>query len=441
MVPVGVVIAEGEAGNALSFDGIDDYVVLDETNTVMGGTSWRNTKSVSMWIKPEGSTPVCEFQDPVQCGAIFGDQPRWWGISRGISNGLDRIWIWNKDISGNDIISLSYSTDEWIHIAMVHENGVLYAYKNGVLVGSTLSGTTQLPNTGAIPVLNIGGMIVGSSYWMFEGDIDEVRLYTTALTQTEIRNTMFDVLVGNETGLAAYYSMNALNGNTLPDDQVANLHDGTLQGAPALPYLVMSAAFDKPVASDLNVVTNEDTPVSFTLPGFDKQSDPLNLTYNYSPSLALGILSGTAPNLTYTPNLNTNGAETIFTYTVSDATHTSDVGRIEINITAVNDAPVADSKTFFTPVNTSVSVPMSGSDVENSSLIYVIIDPPTHGSFISGTSPVYIYQPWPGFVGSDHFTYKVRDSDRAYSDVATITINVGGAPVLDNAVYLPLLIR
>ncbi len=83
LVPVGIVLADGEAGNALSFDGVDDYVVLDETNTVMGGTSWKDTKTVSMWIKPEGISSSCDI-DAVRCDAVFGDRARWWGFSRGI---------------------------------------------------------------------------------------------------------------------------------------------------------------------------------------------------------------------------------------------------------------------------------------------------------------------------------------------------------------------
>ncbi|MAT41681.1 MAG: hypothetical protein CL609_05015 [Anaerolineaceae bacterium] len=437
MVPVGIVLADGEAGFALSFDGIDDYVVLDETNTVMGGTSWKDTKTVSMWIKPEGSSSACDI-DAVRCDAVFGDRARWWGFSRGILNSQDRIWLFNYD--GNiDQIGVQYTIGEWMHIAFVHSGGVLYAYKNGVLVGSVNSGTTQSPDTGAIPVLYIGGMIVGPNNWLYEGDIDELRLYTTALTQTEIQNTMFDELVGNETGLAAYYTMNALNGNTLPDDQVDSLHDGTLNGdsVPLAPYLVTSAAFDKPVVSDLSVVTNEDTPVWLTLPGLDKQNEPL--TYNYSPTLSLGVLSGTAPNLTYTPNLNANGAETIFTYTVSDAAHTSDVGRIQITVNAVNDAPVANSYSVTTPVNTEVAVPMTGSDVDGPTLSFRLITQPTHG-YLSGSRPNYVYTPFAGYEGPDQYTYDAWDGSLA-SGIATITINVGGAPVLNNAVYLPLLIR
>jgi len=74
-----------------------------------------------------------------------------------------------------DYVASPTTVGEWVHIAMVHSNGVLRAYKNGVEVASVLSGTTQQPNTGAPPVLYIGGIIITSSrYYPLEGQLDEV---------------------------------------------------------------------------------------------------------------------------------------------------------------------------------------------------------------------------------------------------------------------------
>ena len=61
------------------------------------------------------------------------------GISRGVINGVDRIWVWNYDGSAGsitDIIEIEYTPKEWVHISMVHGGGRLKAYKNGVLVGN-----------------------------------------------------------------------------------------------------------------------------------------------------------------------------------------------------------------------------------------------------------------------------------------------------------------
>jgi hypothetical protein len=52
-----------------------------------------------------------------------------------------------------------------------------------------------------------------------------------------------------------------------------------------------------------------------------------------------GSLSGTAPNLTYTPNANYNGPDS-FTFKANDGTEDSNTATVSITVTAVNDAPV-----------------------------------------------------------------------------------------------------
>ncbi len=426
VLPVAPVFADGEAGSAMSFDGADDYVFLGETNMIMGGTSWRDTKSVSLWIKPEGVSMACS--DPSRCDAVFGDRPRWWGISRGIVNGEDRIWVWNFD-GNTDYVGVKYSVNEWVQIALVHNGGLLSVYKNGQLGGTVNSGTTDQPNTGGLPNLQIGGVIVGTTnYWAYEGDIDEVRIYNTALSPVEIQNTLFDELVGNETGLVAYYPMNILDSGKLPDqrvdalgDPVLDPHDGTLFGTtlPPVPFLTSSSAFDKPLTMDQRLTTNEDTSKTIVLFGADKQNDPLTFIVETPPTH--GVLSGSGQNLTYTPDMNYFGMDS-FTYTVRDASHTSAPGVIMIQVLPVNDPPLADDLNLSTPVNTPLDLVLTGSDLEGSALNFHVSSLPLHG-LISGDPPNLTYTPNSGFVGTDQFTFDVFDHLNA-SDTGTVTIQV-----------------
>ncbi len=142
VLPMGIVSADGEAGYALSFDGVNDYVVIDLTNTVMGGDGWKDSMTVSLWVKPIGSG-YCTNIDVVHCDSIVGDRPRWWGVSHGIVNGDARIWVWNYDGSV-DKIGIPYTEGEWMHLAWVHSGGMLSAYKNGSLVASIPSSTTNV---------------------------------------------------------------------------------------------------------------------------------------------------------------------------------------------------------------------------------------------------------------------------------------------------------
>ena len=217
-----------DAGYALSFDGSNDFVVLGQTASILG-PGWEGTKSVNLWVKPVGTAEVCVNPGPGWCDAIFGDRPRWWGISRGVINGVDRIWVWNYDGSAGtttDLIGIEYTPEEWVHISLVHGGGRLKAYKNGVEVGNLASGLTVQPN--ATPKLHLGGIINNASRnWTFKGEIDEVRLWSRELSEAEINQDMYRTLVGDESGLAAYYQMSDGVGLVLTDDSL-NSWDGTL---------------------------------------------------------------------------------------------------------------------------------------------------------------------------------------------------------------------
>ena len=71
------------------------------------------------------------------------------------------------------------------------------------------------------------------------------------------------------------------------------------------------------MADAQNVTTAEDTAQPITLTGTDVDGSPLTYTIVTPP--AHGTLSGTAPNLTYTPAANYNGADS-FTFKVNDGT-------------------------------------------------------------------------------------------------------------------------
>ena len=75
-----------------------------------------------------------------------------------------------------------------------------------------------------------------------------------------------------------------------------------------------------PVATPQAVTTAEDTAVAVTLAGTDPDGDALIFAVVTSP--AHGTLSGSTPNLTYTPAANYHGADS-FTFTATDGAATS----------------------------------------------------------------------------------------------------------------------
>ncbi len=155
-------------------------------------------------------------------------------------------------------------------------------------------------------------------------------------------------------------------------------------------------------------------------------ADPL--TYNVGTPGLHGTISGTAPNLTYTPTVNYNGSDS-FTFTANDGTVNSNTATVNITITPVNDAPIANAQSVSTAEDTPVGITLTGSDADGNGLTYSIGTSPLHG-ILTGTAPNLTYTPSANYDGPDSFTFTVNDgtgSGNSTSAAATVSITV--API------------
>ena len=95
-----------------------------------------------------------------------------------------------------------------------------------------------------------------------------------------------------------------------------------------------------PIAATQSVSTDEDVAKPITLTGTDTDGDTLIYTVTANP--AHGTLSGTAPDLIYTPMPNYNGIDS-FTFKVNDGTEDSTEATVHITVNSINDMPVANA--------------------------------------------------------------------------------------------------
>ncbi|MEK7411854.1 MAG: Ig-like domain-containing protein, partial [Planctomycetota bacterium] len=189
---------------------------------------------------------------------------------------------------------------------------------------------------------------------------------------------------------------------------------------PATVSITINSVNDVPVANAQDLTTNEDTPLTIKLTGADIEGSDLAFTVVSSPTL--GILSGTAPDLIYTPNANVSGTDS-FTFKVNDGTVDSVAGTISITTSAVNDVPVANAQSVTTDEDTPKVITLAGSDIEGSSLVFSIVSNPTKGT-LSGTPPNIGYVPNANANGQDSFTFEANDGSLDSSPaIVTITIN------------------
>ena len=124
--------------HSLSFDGVDDYATFNNyTLQSMIGQNWAHEKTISAWIQPLGDSPILSASWAGAWGgqAIYGQASgsgNYFGFSRAVIGGEDRIWVYNWD-GNDDRIGIEYENSEWIYITLVQDNGTLYAYKNSIL--------------------------------------------------------------------------------------------------------------------------------------------------------------------------------------------------------------------------------------------------------------------------------------------------------------------
>ena len=227
---------------------------------------------------------------------------------------------------------------------------------------------------------------------------------------------------GALSGTAPNLTYTPTTGFTGTDSFTFTVDDGALTSAPATVVITVGGGNAPPVANGQSVSTLEDTDVAIVLTGADPDNDPLTFIIATNPTN--GALSGTIPNLTYTPDANFNGADS-FTFTVNDGTATSATATVAITVNAVNDAPTATAQTVATAEDTAVTITLAGTDPENDPLTFDVATNPTNGT-LSGTAPNLTYTPNAGFNGSDSFTFTANDGT-VNSSPATVSVSVGAA--------------
>ncbi len=185
---------------------------------------------------------------------------------------------------------------------------------------------------------------------------------------------------------------------------------------------------DAPAGSDTAIGTQEDTPVSGTLPvATDADGDPLTYGVGTQPSNGTVTVNPDG-TYTYTPNGNFNGPDS-FTYTVTDGA-TTVTYTVSVGVGAVNDPPVAQDNSHTIAEDGSVSGAISFTDVDNTpaQITVSLQTPAANGAVVVNPDGTYTYTANPDFNGIDTFTVLVADPNGGQT-TATVTINV--TPVND----------
>ncbi|MEW6100680.1 MAG: putative Ig domain-containing protein [Candidatus Omnitrophota bacterium] len=184
-----------------------------------------------------------------------------------------------------------------------------------------------------------------------------------------------------------------------------------------------------PVANNQSVSTAEDTALNITLSATDSDND--TLTYSVLTQPSYGTLTGTAPNLAYTPQANYFGNDS-FTFKANDGEADSNIATISISITTGNDAPVLVAIGNRTvDEGSNLAFTLSATDADGDTLTYSADTLPA-GATLDPALGRFSFTPDYTQAGTYNVTFSVRDAQGG-SDSESITItvnNINQAPML-----------
>ncbi|MEI7831740.1 MAG: Ig-like domain-containing protein, partial [bacterium] len=289
---------------------------------------------------------------------------------------------------------------------------------NNLLIGQTgVTFITVKPNT--VPVAS------AQSVWTNKGMAKAITLVGLdadgdPLTYIVVTNPAYGTLTGTAPNLT--YTPTA--GYSGADVFTFKVNDGKADSVPATVSITVNTP---PVVTAQSVTTRQDAATAITLADTDADGD--TLTYTVASQPAHGMLSGTAPNLTYTPAAGYTGADS-FTFTVSDGKATIAAATVSITVKP-NTVPVASAQNILTNKGVAKAITLQATDVDGDVLTYSVVTSPTHGT-LTGKAPSLSYKSTTGYVGADSFTFKANDG-LVDSNVATVNITVVNTPPVATA--------
>lgn len=223
--------------NCLDFDGTDDYVALTDINLDTDFTleAWINLDDFSESYRSILSKHTSDGLFNYYCEFNLQVQLNDGNLNFFMGNGS----YYGVVLNGNNSTDQDIKLSQWHHVAVTVNGVVCTMYLDGVQTDQdNFSGTRQ---TGSLAI-QIGRYNNGDLQ-LWDGKIEEVRIWNVARTAAQIRENMCKTLTGNETGLVAYYNFDNYSGTKLQDFS-GNDNDGTLTNMDAATDWVSSAAFN-----------------------------------------------------------------------------------------------------------------------------------------------------------------------------------------------------
>lgn len=347
------------AGKVLEFDGSDYVQAGRGTSDALAITG---DITIEGWFKPTDTSAVQnfiyfggEFDDTADAnenmlfgmgisadGEVYANHQSGTGTSNALDNGT----------AGYDTTS-TVTFGEWNHVAAVRDTAAQTwkIYIDGELVQET--SYADNPAGGSAGQLYLGGIKVAAGMdQYFSGQMDEIRIWSEARSDEDIRQNYDQQLSGSESNLVSYYRFDDVQNGTV-QDETSNNNDGTLGatdtlGDSAEPNVVDPADNASPPVYG-NIVDTAENTATTGLMVYDN-TDGLSGTVSYAIDNGAGgsttsfttakngtvTIDANTGSWTYTPATNYAGSDS-FTLIAAGATSGSTTETISVNVAGAGD--------------------------------------------------------------------------------------------------------
>lgn len=128
--------------------------------------------------------------------------------SVGISLGTNGIAVYEGSASymPGRIVLNNYPVNDWVHLTVVSENGLLKLYVNGSLKG-TAAPSGYILNPSAFISNPVANGVAFHGFFGFAGNVSEYRVWNASLSADQIRTNINANLTGSETNLISLYKL------------------------------------------------------------------------------------------------------------------------------------------------------------------------------------------------------------------------------------------
>lgn len=323
---------DAQQGNALHFDGTNDQVVCG-LPTVFSNIS-ANNFTMEAWVYPTGAI----FSRIIYAQFATNNFAT---MSASATNTI-YFYVVSNGTNYSATTSATMPSNQWTHVAVrwTAATQSVAIFFNGVQQTTTGGGTSS---TGTSGIMTLGTRPGGAQY--FPGALDEVRIWSKALSACEILGNMNRHFTGPQTDLVAYYDFDhgvasgTNTGITTLSDYSGGGYNGTLTN------FALTGSTSNWIASTANITTSGNAVLGYNLTAtaavcsggsytFPDGSSQSNITAQVVQTSTLTATSGCDSVIVTTVNVNPSFAASDSAWVCSGGSYTYPDSSTDTNITA-----------------------------------------------------------------------------------------------------------